>query len=75
MSVVSAPSRAGRSPYNSEPSIEAPEATNRVGRIKPEPQQTLASLGRRARITTGGHLADDRVHSAAVVAPSDRRLV
>jgi hypothetical protein len=34
--VVSAPSRAGRSPYTSEPSIEASEAINRVGRIKPE---------------------------------------
>jgi len=36
MSVVSAPSRAGRSPYNSEPSIEAPDSTTTSRRIDGE---------------------------------------
>ena len=37
MSVVSAPTRAGRSLYNSEPSIEAPNPTTSVRRRNPKP--------------------------------------
>ena len=37
MSVVSAPTRAGRSPYHSEPSIEAPNPTTSVRRRNPKP--------------------------------------
>ena len=42
MSVISAPSGAGRSPYTSEPSIEVLEATSRLGRIKTDTQPALA---------------------------------
>jgi hypothetical protein len=37
MSVVSAPTRAGRSPYHSEPSIEAPNPTTSVRSRNPKP--------------------------------------
>jgi hypothetical protein len=66
MSVVSAPSRAGRSPYNSEPLIEGPEATNPVGRNRPEtpanvgdPRSPRANHRRRAL----GGLLCGRTHS------------
>jgi hypothetical protein len=35
-----APSRAGRSPYNSEPSIEAPDSTTPSGEFTAKPQQS-----------------------------------
>jgi hypothetical protein len=40
MSVVSGPVSAGRSPYNSEPSIETSQATTRRRHVKPEPART-----------------------------------
>ncbi len=37
-----APSGAGRSPYHSEPSIEAPDSSTASRQVKPKPPQTRA---------------------------------
>jgi hypothetical protein len=71
MSVVSAPSGAGRSPYNSEPSIEAPEATSRLGRIKPETSANTRDTRSPIRTTTGERVANGHVNSVTVAAPTE----
>jgi hypothetical protein len=70
MSVVSAPSGAGRSPYNSEPSIEVREATSRLGRIKPETSANTRDTRSPIRTTTGERVANGHVHSVTVAAPT-----
>jgi len=76
MSVVSAPSGAGRSLYNSEPSIEATEATNRVGRNRPEPRRTPATL----RLSRANHNPSSTCRMALrmrppVTSPGHRKVV
>ena len=80
MSVISAPSGAGRSPYTSEPSIEVLEATSRLGRIKTDTQPALAIRALRAPITTAKHWRTAMcIHSplqrrVREVLPRDRRI-
>ena len=74
MSVVSAPSGAGRSPYNSEPSIEVPEATSRLGRIKPETSANTRDTRSPIRTTTGERVANGHVNSVIVARPTHGKL-
>jgi hypothetical protein len=72
MSVVSAPSGAGRSPYNSEPSIEVREATSRLGRIKPETSANTRDTRSPIRTTTGERVANGHVNSVGHCRGADR---
>ena len=56
MSDISAPSGAGRSPYNSEPSIEAPNSNTPTRHLnaKPQPTQAIRSNDHTAMLSTTG---------------------